>query len=64
MRHNEDAAKKAVLETLRRIEAQLLRTPCAFWACEGPDAPADMITCTKCDAIIMLRGVRRDIERI
>ncbi len=63
MRHNGDAAKKEILEDLRRAEADLLRTPCAFWACRGPDDPEDMVTCVKCHAIIMLREARRKIER-
>lgn len=64
MRHTPDIRDREILEDLRRAEADLLRTPCAFWACRGPEDFEDMVTCTKCHAIIMLREARRKIERI
>lgn len=63
MRDDGDDAKKGILKDLRRAEAELLRTPCAFWACRGPGDPEDMVTCAKCHAIILLRGARRKLER-
>lgn len=36
----------------------LASIPCVFWACEGPDNPKDMVTCSKCWAMINIKQVR------
>jgi len=40
----------------------LADTPCSFWACEGPDKPENMKTCSKCWAMINIASVKRRLE--
>lgn len=40
----------------------LADTPCSFWACEGPEKPEDMKTCSKCWAMISIASVKMRLE--
>lgn len=37
-----------LLRLLKQTLDTLARTPCTFWACEGPENPVHMITCSNC----------------
>lgn len=44
-------ADSELLKLLADAQEHLARTPCAFWACEGPQRMQHMITCIKCSAM-------------
>lgn len=53
-------------ELARRVENALEAledTPCTFWACDGPNKPRHMVTCTRCWAVRDLRLVLRHLKR-
>jgi len=41
----------------------LERTDCSFGMCEGPNKPKDMITCTKCTAMIYISEVLENLKK-
>lgn len=53
------ALAKRLVEGLANME----RTHCTFWACDGPHKPRHMITCTRCWAIRDINVVLAALER-
>jgi hypothetical protein len=47
---------------IRELVSMLKRLPCVFWACEGPQRPLHMITCTKCWAVRIALDHLRSLE--
>jgi len=50
-----------MIEEAENALANMERSACTFWACEGPARPRHMITCTRCWAI---RGIQRLIRHL
>lgn len=42
----------------------LARSPCAYWACEGPNRVRYMCTCCKCYAVREVEKVRAALARM
>ena len=57
-------AKSKMIERLEGALADLARTPCSFWACEGPEHPKSMVTCTKCWAMRDIAAVKKRLEKM
>ena len=51
-------------ERLGNALTVLARTPCSFWACEGPEHPKSMMTCTKCWAMRDIAAVKKRLEKM
>lgn len=51
------------LKRLKGAIADLCDTPCCFWACEGPNRPRSMMTCTRCWNLRMLQSIAVTLER-
>ena len=47
---------------VRSLLRTLLRLPCVFRFCEGPQRPQDMVTCVRCQAIREARDHLRQLR--
>lgn len=50
-RHGRRANDRHLVELLMDAQTELAESSCAFWACEGPTKPRDMVLCVKCSAM-------------
>lgn len=47
---------------LQAVINELMTTPCSFWACPGPNKPAEnMATCKICWAVKDLRKIKKEL---
>lgn len=51
MRPRSGADLQNLIRELEYALDNLSRTPCSFWACNGPRRPQHMVTCCKCWAM-------------
>jgi hypothetical protein len=55
-------SNKVLMALLDEAQEDLGRTPCAFWACEGPKRMVHMVTCIKCSAMRNIATVRASLQ--
>ncbi len=53
-----------MIERLESALANMERSSCTFWACEGPSRPRHMITCTRCWAVRDIQLVLRHLRAL
>lgn len=54
---------RKVVERMQMALDGFARSPCTFWACEGPHRPKHMITCSHCWAVRDLSVALAAMER-
>ena len=52
-----------LIKELNSALEYLADTPCSFWACDGPQRPRLMCTCSKCWAMREVAKVKAALER-
>jgi hypothetical protein len=57
------ATDAALAAELRTALADLERSPCTFWACDGPNRPRSMVTCSHCWGLRHVATVLTSLER-
>ena len=54
---------RQLIKELDEAQDDLSRTPCAFWACNGPRRPKAMCMCCKCSAMRLVGKVRAALNQ-
>lgn len=54
---------KIEAKRLREAIESLTDTDCCFWACQGPNRPQAMVTCSRCWSLRTLTAVLVTLER-
>ncbi len=63
MRARKEFKPKVEAKRLREAVEGIAGTDCCFWACEGPNRPRSMVTCTRCWNLRTLGAVLATLER-